>query len=195
MTTPKGNWASATPTALSNRPLLRWKTVLKDPFDAWLPSEGVILIDSEGGVFSSGENSLGQLGRSSGCALEFQRISNIPLMLAVTCGCSHPLSLDESGGVWSWGSGLFGQLGTGNTSNQQRPTLVPSLQRISALVAGGLHSLAFSQEGGLLVFGRNARGQLGLNHTFNLSTPALCPVLPALPHSFTHSRKKSARFL
>ena len=26
----KGNWASATPTALSNRPLSRWKTVLKD---------------------------------------------------------------------------------------------------------------------------------------------------------------------
>ena len=84
----------------------------------------------------------------------------------------------------------------GNTSNQRRPALIPSLKGMSALLAGGFHSLAFPQEGGLLVFGLNISGQLGLNHKTGLSTPTLCPVQPDLPHSFTsRSRKKSARFL
>ena len=89
--------------------------------------------------------------------------------------------------------GEHGQLGVGNTSNQSKPALVPSLKGMSALVAGGLHSLAFPQEGGLLVFGHNSFGQLGLNHTTNLSTPTVSPVQPALP--FARSRGKSARFL
>ena len=80
------------------------------------------------------------------------------------------------------------------TFNQPQPALVTSLIGISALVAGGHHSLAFPQEGGLLVFGDNEDGQLGLDTNENFQ-PTLCPVQPALPHSFTRSRNKSARFL
>ena len=158
--------------------------------------EGVMIVDSQGGVFSSGNNYSGQLGRSSGDETKLQRIKNIPPMLGVSCGTYHNLALDESGGVWSWGMGDFGQLGTGNTSSQPQPTLVPSLEGMSALLAGGYHSLAFPEKGGLLVFGYNNYGQLGLNHTTNLPIPTVCPVQPALPHSFTsRSTKKSARFL
>ena len=147
-------------------------------------------------LFSSGYNSYGQLGRSSGDGKKLQQIKNIPPMLGVSCGMSHTFALDESGGVWTWGYGEDGKLGTGNYSDQPQPALVPSFKGMSALLAGGLHSLAFPQEGGLLVFGYNQYGQLGLNHTTNLPTPTLCPVQPALPHSFTsRSRKKSARFL
>jgi alpha-tubulin suppressor-like RCC1 family protein len=159
-------------------------------------NDGVMIVDSQGGVFSSGYNSDGQLGRSIGDDKKLQRIKNIPPMLGVSCGFDHTLALDESGGVWTWGHGYSGQLGTGNTSSQHQPALVPSLKGMSALLAGGNHSLAFLQEGGLLVFGFNHLGQLGLEHTTNLPTPTLCPVQPALPHSFTsRSRKKSARFL
>jgi alpha-tubulin suppressor-like RCC1 family protein len=159
-------------------------------------SLGVMIVDSQGGVFSSGDSFHGQLGRSSGDETKLQQIVNIPPMLGVSCGVSHILALDESGGVWAWGCGADGRLGTGNTSCQFKPALVPSLKGMSALLAGGYHSLAFPQEGGLLVFGFNDSGQLGLNHTTNLLTPTLCPVQPALPHSFTsRSRKKSARFL
>ena len=154
-------------------------------------SEGVMIVDSQGGVFSSGFNFLGQLGRSSGDETKLQRIMNIPPMLGVSCGVAHTLALDESGGVWTWGYGAEGQLGTGTTRTQRQPSLVPSLKGMSALLAAEYHSSAFPQEGGLLVFGWN-----GLNHTTNLPTPTLCPVQPALPHSFTsRSRKKSARFL
>ena len=161
--------------------------------------EGVILIDSQGGVFSSGGNLYGQLGRSSGDASKLQQVDNIPPMLAASCGKYHTLCLDENGNVWAWGCGKEGQLGTGTTSNKRQPTLVPSLKGISALVAGMDYSLAFPQEGGLLVFGSNYFGQLGLEsstkHPSKRTTPTRSALQPALPHSFTRSRKKSARFL
>ena len=155
---------------------------------------GVILIDSQGGVFSAGDNSDGQLGRLSGDISKLERIRNIPPMLSVACGCYHTLCLDENGDVWTWGWGGFGQLGTGDTSNQSQPTLVPSLKGTSALLAGGFHSLAFSQEGALLVFGLNSVGHLGLGHNTNQTTPTLSPFQPALPHA-AGSKAKSARFL
>ena len=116
-------------------------------------------------------------------------------MVLASCGSFHTLSLDEKGGLWSWGSGVCGQLGMGGISDQFEPTLVPGLKGMSALVAGSSHSLAFPQEGGLLVFGLNCSGQLGLNHTNDQVTLTLCPVQPALPHSLTRSKNKSARFL
>ena len=159
--------------------------------------EGVILIDSEGGVFSSGDNLYCQLGRSTTDSYEgkLQRISNIPPMLAVSCGCYHILSLDENSRAWTWGRGAFGQLGSGTNSDHQSPTLEPLLEGMSALVAGKAHSLAFPQKGGLLVFGRNRYGELGLNNRENQLTPTLSHVLPAFPHSLSRSRNKSARFL
>ena len=99
--------------------------------------EGMILIDSQGGVFSTGINSHGQLGRSSGVFSKLQRIVNIPPMLAASCGNGQSLSLNETGGVWSWGCGESGQLGTGKPFNLLRPGLMSSLNRVSALVAGG----------------------------------------------------------
>ena len=158
-------------------------------------SEGVIFIDSQGGVFSAGDNYNGQLGRSPSSVNKLQRVSNIPPMLSVSCGYGHTLCLDENGSVWTWGYGKEGQLGMGNTFHQRQPVLVPSLKGMSALVAGRHHSLAFPQEGGLLVFGWNKYGQIGLRHTsIYVSTPTHCAIQPALPHSFSRSRNKSARF-
>ena len=155
-------------------------------------AKGVILIDSQGGVFSSGNNSFGQLGRSFGDSnsSRFESIMNIPPMLAASCGSDHTLCLDETGAVWSWGFYEDGQLGTDDTCDYSQPTLVPSLQGIGAVVAGSSHSLAFPKEGGLLVFGENVHGQLGLHHKTKQTTPTLSPVQPALP---TRTRKKSAR--
>jgi alpha-tubulin suppressor-like RCC1 family protein len=158
--------------------------------------DAVIIIDSQGAVFSAGGNSYGHLGRSSGDHSKLERINNIPPMLAASCGGAHTFATDENGGVWTWGLGESGQLGTGNTSNQPEPILVPSLEGMRAVLAFGEHSWAFPQEGGLLVFGHNGSGGLGLGiNTPDLSTPTLSLLQPALPHSFTRSTQKSARFL
>ena len=157
-------------------------------------SFGVILIDSQGGVFSAGYNSKGQLGRSSGDFSKFHRISNIPNMLTASCGWGHTLSLDEEGSVWTWGYNSNGQLGTSDTLDQPQPSLVPELKEMSGLVAGRLHSLAFPQEGSLLVFGFNQFGQLGLDHTTNQVTPTPSSLQPRLSHLAIRSKQKSARF-
>ena len=154
--------------------------------------DGVILIDSQGGVFSAGANSFGQLGRTSGDLSKLQRISDIPPMLGAACGFNHTLSLDANGGVWTWGLGTWGQLGTGNTYDQSLPILAP-LEGVSALAAGRHHSLVYKEDGGLLVFGSNGFGQLGLNHRTNkIVNPTLTVLQPALPHS-VRRREKSAR--
>ena len=54
--------------------------------------EGVMIVDSQGGVFSSGKNTFGQLGRSPRDEMKLQRIENIPPMLGVSCGCDHTLA-------------------------------------------------------------------------------------------------------
>ena len=45
--------ATGQPTMSFSQPLFRLKDALKDLLHAWLSSEGVILIDWQGGVFSS----------------------------------------------------------------------------------------------------------------------------------------------
>jgi alpha-tubulin suppressor-like RCC1 family protein len=154
----------------------------------------MILIDSQGGVFSAGSKVFGQLGRSPGAPSTFSKIENIPPMLATSCGLWHTLCVDENGGAWAWGCGEDGQLGTGNNSDQSQPTIISSLEGMSALVAGRRHSLAFSQNGSLLVFGCNNFGELGLHNTYSQIIPTRSLLQPALPHSVTRSKQKSARF-
>ena len=83
-------------------------------------SDGVILIDSEGGVFSAGSNSDGQLGRPSGDPLKFQRINNLPPMLTASCGYNHTLALEENG-VWAWDTVDLGNWGLATQAITHNP--------------------------------------------------------------------------
>ena len=157
-------------------------------------AQGILLIDSQGSVFTAGDNSESQLGRP-GDPFVFQRISDIPPLVGASCGYRHTLAMDETGSVWTWGHGEYGQLGTGSTSNQTIPAIVPSLVGIADCLAGGLHSMAFPSEGGLLFFGYNGCGQFGISPTTAemLLVPTLSSIVSALPHPF-RSKQKSARF-
>ena len=70
--------------------------------------QAVMIVDSQGGVFSSGNNFDGQLGHIED-STKLQRVSDIPPLLGISCGWSYTLALDESGGVWTWGDGGSGQ--------------------------------------------------------------------------------------
>ena len=131
----------------------------------------ILIIDSQGAVWTAGDPSDGQLGRVGDHSV-LQRISGIPPMRAASCGLYHTLALDEEGGVWVWGCNGQGRLGTGDTLNQSQPIRVSSLKGTSALLAGRAHSLAFQPDGGLSSFGYNCYGQLGLRHT---TSPILVP--------------------
>ena len=108
--------------------------------------DGFILIDSQGAVFSAGENDSEKLGRSPSHEEDFelQRIENIPPMLQASCGMSLTLSLDENGRVWSWGLNRNGELGEGFLVVSP-PFESVQLERVIAVVAGSYHSLVFSE--------------------------------------------------
>ena len=154
--------------------------------------EGIVLIDSEGVVFTAGDNDEGQLGRS-GDEKVFLPINRIPCMSMASCGNHHAIALDEEGGVWTWGHGYDGQLGDGSNMDQLQPTLLQMPEEVIDVSAGGNHSLVFSQKGSLFVFGYNYNGTLGLNTTDNQSLPTICP-LRASPRHPVRCKQKSARF-
>ena len=153
--------------------------------------KGTILTDSEGGIWTAGDNIQGQLARP-GDGSVFQKVEQVPPIVMTACGYAHILNLDERGGIWTWGYGDYGQLGTGNTYIQSKPCRVPSVKGVIGLVAGRSHSLAFLSDGSLLVFGFNQYGQLGLSHTAHQITPSLSP-LQATFSDPLRSRQKSAR--
>jgi alpha-tubulin suppressor-like RCC1 family protein len=129
-------------------------------------SGSILAIGSDGSVYTAGDNSKGELGRTGDSS--FQSIPCLPPMRQASCGYSHALALDEQGSVWSWGSDEQGQLGTSSTSNELQPLRV--LKRISMIVAGESHSLVYKEDGTLIVFGDSCFGQLGPKCSYILPT-------------------------
>ena len=156
-------------------------------------NHSVLLIDSEGTVWTAGSNEYGQLGRS-GNEFVFQKLSNLPPMLLASCGSSYTLALDVEGGVWGWGRNYHSNLGTGDNSDRPRPTLITSLEGIRGRRAASGHSMARRIDGELLVFGNNYFGQLGLGRCREQILPTPSPVAPSLRPPVPVPRvKKSAR--
>jgi hypothetical protein len=102
------------------------------------------VLKSDGTVWTSGDNSYGQLGtgnfNGSSSPIQVRDLSGIT---AVACGYYHVLALKRDGTVWAWGHNGDGQLGTGTTLNSSAsPAQVTILSDVVALAAGGYHSLA-----------------------------------------------------
>jgi len=77
-------------------------------------------IQSNGGLFSWGNNWQGQLGNGT----RFGR--DVPMrilhyMIAVSAGRDHTAAIASDNSLWAWGSNLHGQLGNGGFANQNSP--------------------------------------------------------------------------
>ncbi|KAG9344016.1 hypothetical protein JZ751_012492, partial [Albula glossodonta] len=95
------------------------------------------VLAQEGGVFTFGEGSLGQLGHNSTAnELRPRRVENIEGPASqIACGSHHTLVLTSSGGLLAFGSGVKGQLGQGSTENSLQPTPVQDTWRTAPLTA------------------------------------------------------------
>ncbi|KAL2346200.1 hypothetical protein Fmac_000200 [Flemingia macrophylla] len=102
--------------------------------------------ESEGGVWSWGAGTDGQLGTTILEDEHFPKLLHQPLLSSVSslaCGGAHVIALTSAGKVLSWGRGNSGQLGHGEVvSNALYPKALTSLDDsfITHVAAGWSHS-------------------------------------------------------
>ena len=102
-----------------------------------------LFLDSEGNVFSVGENQYGQLGLAHNINQNvLNQIQNIPPIKTISCVGHSSYLLDIAGNIWSFGNNTFGQLEQGDT-HVNSPTKIESLKNIQQISYGsGAHILA-----------------------------------------------------
>lgn len=141
-----------------------------------------VLVNSDGCLYSFGNNGNGQLGVPNSSMP--QLIKGVPLnctIVKVSCGKNHTIALGSTGDVFSWGANEYGQCGVGIKSN--KAVAIP--HRISfcfafpiyKISAGGNHSLILSISGSLFSWGKNDYGQLGLGDNIDRTLPTKIKML------------------
>ena len=131
-----------------------------------------ILIDENGGVWTAGYNSDGQLGRSENVNSgtpntvfkKAEGLDNVKI-IGASGGTAHTVLLDESGNVWTAGNNLHGQLGrqTAKNVNPKFEKVADGISgvKITAIAAGSRYTVLLDDSGNVWTAGSNGYGELG----------------------------------
>ena len=131
-----------------------------------------ILIDENGGVWTAGYNSDGQLGRSENVNSgtpntvfkKAEGLDNVKIVGA-SGGTAHTVLLDESGNVWTAGNNLHDQLGrqTAKNVNPKFEKVADGISgvKITAIAAGSRYTVLLDESGNVWTAGSNGYGELG----------------------------------
>jgi alpha-tubulin suppressor-like RCC1 family protein len=143
-----------------------------------------LILNSQGRVFSFGDNSSGQLGlgdlvdrKVPTLIKKFEGIRGEVTIVALAAGMFHSLLLTEKGEVFSMGDNQGGQLGLGDEAGRLTPTLIETLDDIVAIAVGWNHSLFLDAQGRVFSCGDDTFGQLGSEFYGDLSAPTLMSLL------------------
>ena len=124
-----------------------------------------LMLDSDGAVWSCGNDEQGQLGWGGDLRLQVNtiphKIPNIPPIQMVAAGNFHSLFLDADGCVWGCGSNAYNQLGCERNCSCFEIQKVKGLETIKFICSGSFHSIFITDEGGVQTTGRNDANQLG----------------------------------
>ncbi|KAL0061730.1 hypothetical protein AAF712_011401 [Marasmius tenuissimus] len=154
-----------------------------------------LLVDSEGTVWATGANSLGQcgVGHVSAQVGSFKQVQGLTYegekekAVMASCGVTFSIVLCESGRVYSFGSAEAGQLGHGSTGEriitgnktafdvEERATLIRTLLpvRVTSIACGNQHTIALTSEGLIYVWGYAGYCRLGLANQVDQLRPKL----------------------
>ena len=157
-----------------------------------------LFLDSEGNVYSVGDNFYGQLGlghNRNRCDLN--KIPNIPPIKTISCVYASCYLIDFEGNLWTFGHNDQGQLGHGDTTDINTPKMINTLKDIQQISYGscGKHFLAKNSQNQIFTTGKNDFGQLGTGgDTQSVSTPKeINSQYSTIWRDEFHTRAKSAR--
>lgn len=160
-----------------------------------------LLVGSEGQVWSTGANNLGQCGHPP-CpeVLTWQQVKGTfggGRVIKAAAGISFCIVLTDQGRLFAFGSGEHGQLGNGRTGEHiitgnktaydvhNNPISVKALdgKHITQIACGPQHSIALDSEGIVYVWGYNGYCRLGLGHQKDILFPTPVPHFtgPSIP--------------
>jgi hypothetical protein len=126
-----------------------------------------LLLDDAGGLYSTGDNSFGQLGlgdRDDRYAPE--KISGFSVKARfIACGFFHSAVISDVM-LYTCGQGICGQLGHGDGNDRLSLTPVEAMpsSKLSTVACGYSHSSLLTDTGDVFTWGNNYYGQLGLGH-------------------------------
>ena len=140
-----------------------------------------IALDSEGRVWTWGQNSNGELGFDYDIGNSSSRV-NTPTCISentssslygikikqISAGLYHSMAIDEEGKVWTWGNNNSKQLGDGTTTSTYNPICLSNItgnklygKKITKVLAGYNMSMIIDEEGKIWTCGSSSNGQLG----------------------------------
>jgi alpha-tubulin suppressor-like RCC1 family protein/phosphodiesterase/alkaline phosphatase D-like protein len=150
-----------------------------------------VVLGDDGGLFSWGWNSVGQLGNGGTTQIPVPGSVDRSGVLAgktvvtVAAGYNSSYALCTDGTLAAWGGNSSGQLGDGSLTDRWVPVAVDRSgvlagKTISRLAAGYNHVLALCADGSLVAWGRNELGQLGNDSLVFSATPVAVELRGAL---------------
>jgi alpha-tubulin suppressor-like RCC1 family protein len=133
---------------------------------------------SDGGTYSWGAGSYGQLGTGSTASSLTPALASTPegvTFTTMSSGEYYTLATASDGTTYGWGRNDAGQLGLGSTSNTLVPTALttPAGLTFGAYATAYAHAFAIGSDGGTYGWGSNTYGQLGDGTTTTSTTPLL----------------------
>lgn len=136
-------------------------------------SESSAAIDSEGHIWTWGENNYGQLGDGTTTNIYSpKQVSDKTKFKYVSVGSDSMLAIDEAGNLWSWGNNAYGQLGDGTTTQRSTPMQITTGIKFTQVSTGLGSCTAIDEAGNLYVFGNNQYFQLTDDVNSTRLTPA-----------------------
>ena len=133
-----------------------------------------LFLDSEGNVYSVGDNYFGSLGLGHNTDQNvLSKIVNIPPIKTISCVFSSSYLIDFERNLWTFGNNTFGQLGHGDKAHINTPKIINTLKDIQQISYGtcGRHFLAKNSQNQIFATGNNEYGQLGTGDTQLISIP------------------------
>ena len=126
----------------------------------------ILVLGSEGSLWSWGENSAGQAGVGSNSILYTahpMEVLNQQDVAKVTTASFHSMALLTDGTLMVWGSGLSGALGLGEQLSTNYPSLISDMTNVVDIALGQHFSLALKDNGEVWGWGHSRFGQIGEN--------------------------------